>query len=326
MSPVFSPNPSFPRKRESMVEENMDSRFRGNDGQLTLYQYWLAVLVLAVALSAASAHAQLSSNAEPGVSNHVLASRAPVTTLGTALLKPPPSQSAAQQRDLFPLWMSPLFSAVVPGAGQLRMGESRFAAYMAVEAYGWINYARHRADARRDRDGYRALAADVARALFTTNPLLGDFDYYESMEKFVDSGVFDASEDPGLQPEPNDTTFNGSLWRRARETFWDDPNVVPAPSSPQYERSITYYQERAVTSEFRWSWRNARLIHDQYKRTIAGSNDGFRRSVQDLGVIIGNHVLSMVDAFAAVRLRASGSGTTRSYSVMATIPARVPQP
>ena len=235
-------------------------------------------------------------------------------------------QRAAMGADFLPVWMTPLFSAVIPGAGQLRMGENRFAAYMAVEAYGWIRFARHRADARREREGYRTIAADVARSLFSTELPIGDFDYYERMEKFIESGVYDASDDVDIQPELDESTFNGSIWRRARDTFWDDASVAPLPGSIPYQRALEYYEERAVKPDFRWSWRNAQLEHDLYKRTISGSNDAFRRSVKDVSVILGNHVLSMVDAFVSLRLRSSGAAGDRTYSVVATIPTRLPDP
>jgi hypothetical protein len=194
---------------------------------------------------------------------------------------------------------------------------------MAVESFGWIRYSRHRADGRRSREGYLALAADVARSVFVENPPLGNFEYYERMEEFIESGVFDMSDDPDLQPDMDESTYNGSLWRRARETFWDDPSVQPPTSSSAYIRSIQYYRDRAVTAEYRWSWRNSQLEQDLYRRTIAGSNRAFRRSVADLGVIIGNHVLSMVDAFVALRLRGAvgeGDGGFSVYSLSGRIP------
>jgi hypothetical protein len=81
-----------------------------------------------------------------------------------------------------------------------------------------------------------------------------------------------------------------------------------------------------VTQEFRWSWRNAQLEHDLFGRTIAGSNDDFRRSVTDFGVILGNHVLSMVDDFVALRLRAVVDPGKAGYAITASIPVRSPAP
>jgi hypothetical protein len=220
-------------------------------------------------------------------------------------------------------------SAIVPGAGQLVLGQERFAGYMAVESYGWIRYLRHRADGRRSRESYRTLAAQVARSVFVEDPPLGAFEYYERMEQFIESGVFDMSDDPDLQPDMDESTYNGSLWRRARETFWDDPGMQPAPTSNAYIRSVQYYRDRAVTDEYRWSWRNSQLEQDLYRRTIAGSNRAFRSSIADLGVIIGNHVLSMVDAFVALRLRGAvgeGDGGGSVYWISGRIPLPIRAP
>jgi hypothetical protein len=228
--------------------------------------------------------------------------------------------------DFLPEWVAPIFSALVPGGGQLRLGQDRFAVYAAVEAYGWVRYLRHRADGRRARDGYRALAAEVARSLFTPNGRPGSFEYYESMEKYLESGVFDMSDEADLQPEQDVSTFNGFLWRRARETFWEDPEVSPPPDSRAYEQAIAYYQERAVTDEFRWSWRDAQLEYDLFRRTIAGSNQSYRQAVQDLGVILANHVLSTVDAFVTLRLHARPGAAAPGYGFSASIPLRKPGP
>jgi hypothetical protein len=226
-----------------------------------------------------------------------------------------PQQQAGEAAGV-PQWLTPIVSALLPGAGQLALGQERFAGYLAVEAYGWIRFLRHSSDGRRTRSGYRRLAADVARSLFGGPLPVGDFDYYERMEQYVESGIYDISDEDGLQPEVDETSYNGALWRQARETFWEDPNVPPPANSQAYLRAIDYYRGRAVTADFRWSWRNAQLEQDLFRRTISGSNEAFRRSVSDLGVILGNHVLSMVDAFVTVRLRqaaASRAGGEEGY-------------
>jgi hypothetical protein len=224
----------------------------------------------------------------------------------------PPVLSAATQQPpglgAFPSWLTPIVSAVVPGAGQLALGQDRFAGYLAIESYGWIRFLRHNADGRRGRSAYRRLAEDVARSVFGGPLPVGNFDYYERMEQYVESGIFDISDEDGLQPEVDELSYNGALWRQARETFWDDPDVPPPINSAAYVRAIEYYRGRAVAADFRWSWRNAQLEQDLFRRAIAGSNEAFRRSVSDLGVILGNHLLSMVDAFVTIRLRQVGRG------------------
>ena len=87
--------------------------------------------------------------------------------------------------------------------------------------------------------------------------------------------------------------------------------------------------QRAVTPAFLWSWQDAQLEQDVFRRTIARSNDAYRRAAQDLAVVIANHVLSTVDAYVTVRLRGRNvlSGAARSsvsprdsYSILVALP------
>ena len=203
-------------------------------------------------------------------------------------------------------WWAPLASAVVPGAGQAALRQDRALAYLAVETYGWLRYASDIREARRERAGYRNLAARVARANLSEARPPGDFEYYERMEHYVESGVFDASADEGVQPETDTESYNGFIWLRARTTFWEDPTAPPPPESDAYLAAMEYYAGRAITPEFRWSWRNAQLEQDVFRQTIARSNEAFRRSIQDLGVLIANHALSTVDAYVTIRIRSAG--------------------
>jgi hypothetical protein len=202
-------------------------------------------------------------------------------------------------------WWAPLASAAVPGTGQLALRQERFAAYMAVEAYAWLRFRTDIREAHRQRNAYRALAANVARAFYSDDLPVGSFEYYERMEYFVESGVYNHASDESLQPETDIATYNGFIWLRARTTFWADPELPPDPESAAYQRALLFYSERAVRPEFRWSWRHAQLEQDLFRRTIALSNDAFRRSIEDLGIIIANHVLSTVDAYVTIRLRSA---------------------
>lgn len=201
-------------------------------------------------------------------------------------------------------WWIPVTSAIVPGAGQLLLRQDRALAYMVVEAFIVGRYVRNRQEADRQRASYRELARTAARSLFATGPLPdGDFDYYELMEKYVESGVYDLVPGGDVDPEDDATTFNGSVWRLARETFWTDANQPPAPTSSAYLRALDFYMRRAIRPDFRWSWRNARLEQDVYVRTIDASNQAFRNSIADLGALLANHALSTVDAYVTLRLR-----------------------
>jgi hypothetical protein len=217
-----------------------------------------------------------------------------------------------------PPWWTPLASAVVPGAGQAKLGQDRFVGYLAVETYALLQYFTDRREAQRKREEYRDLARRVARAFFSEERPVGNFDYYERMTHFVESGVYDLDPGGDIQPETDTSTYNGSQWRLARQTFWTNPDLPPDPASAEYISALNFYRARAVAPEFRWSWRNAQLQQDIFRRTIGLSNDANRRAIADLGVVLANHALSMVDAYISVRLRRSRDGSQVGLS--ATIP------
>lgn len=213
-----------------------------------------------------------------------------------------------------------LASAVVPGGGQALLRQDRVVAYLAVEAYSWARYFADAREGRRARASYRNLASEVARRPFANVRPDGDFDYYERMEKFVESGAFDAVAGGELDPEPDTSTANGAIWLLARETYWPDPLAPPPMDSREYERAESFYRDRAVRPEYRWSWRNARLEYAEFRRTIRRSNNAYRTSLQDLGIVIANHALSTVDAFITVRLRRTVVSGAERYDLSASIP------
>lgn len=193
---------------------------------------------------------------------------------------------SAELRDF-----APIASAILPGAGQLILDEDRFVAYAAVEVAMWLKRRNDRADQSRQEAEFRALARDVARAHFSPNPPDADWEYYEEMRKFLESGEYSLV-DGKLVPETNRATFNGFIWQTAVEH-----NADTASALAEYER-------RAVKPDFRWSWRNAQLEWDIFKRKTDQRNSAAGRVASDLVVIGANHVLSMVDAFRSVRLKA----------------------
>lgn len=213
-------------------------------------------------------------------------------------------------------------SLIVPGLGQALLRQQRFAPYAAAEAFFLTRYVQHSREARRERDRYRTLAASVARAPFGSVNGHGTFEYYESMEHFVESGAFDAILGGELDPEPDTTTFNGRMWLLARKTFWRDVAVSPARDSREWRLAETFYISRAVKPELRWSWRDAQLQYDEFRRTIRRSNEAYRDALASLSVIIANHALSGVDALVSVRLRARTTGDGRGLMIRGEIPIR----
>jgi hypothetical protein len=212
-----------------------------------------------------------------------------------------------------------LASAIVPGAGQAILKQDRVVAYLAIEAYSWVRYVADAREGQQARSTYRNLASEVARRPFSATRPLGDFDYYERMEKFVESGAFDAIPGGDLDPEPDTTTANGAIWLLARQTYWSNPSVPPPRTSDEYMFAEKFYRERAVGPDYRWSWSNARLEYAEFRRTIRRSNNAYRNSLEDLGLVIANHALSTVDGFITVRLRRR-VGDTRRYDVIGSMP------
>jgi hypothetical protein len=213
-----------------------------------------------------------------------------------------------------------LASTIVPGTGQAWLGQDRFVAYLAVEAYAWARYIADAREGRQARSSYRNLASEVARRPFSATRPIGDFDYYERMEKFVESGAFDAIAGGDLDPDPDTTTANGAIWLLARQTFWSNPSVAPPRDSTEYKFAEEFYRERAVGPDYRWSWTNAQLEYAEFRRTIHRSNNAYRNSLEDLGLVIANHALSTVDAFITVRLRRQVNADGKRFELTGSLP------
>lgn len=205
-----------------------------------------------------------------------------------------------------PGWIPPLSSAIIPGSGQLLMGQERGAVYLAVEVFLVTRFFTSQSDGRRAANRYRDMALEVARRPF--NPVIRDtvFEYFEQMEKFIESGPFDTDPGEGLAPPTDERMYNGSIWRLARETFFTNPDSLPDPGSLEYQQALAFYRRRAIGENFRWSWRNAGLEQDLYRQSIQLSDESFRQASQYLGLLLANHLLSAIDAFVTVRLSRYG--------------------
>lgn len=251
-------------------------------------------------------------------------------TLARATLSPLASSGGSAGSDgshwtidgKLPIWTAPIASAIVPGSGQAMLHQQRLLAYLAVEGFVWLQYFKDVHDWRQERAAYRNLAAQVARSPFTPNPAVGGWDYYERMEHYLESGVYSLNgSTTNVQPESDENTYNGAMWALARSNFWPDPTTAPPTDSPEYQHALLFYESRAVTSDYRWSWRNAQLEQDLYRRRINKANDAVRRATSDLGIVLANHVLSAVDAFATLQLHAE-----RGPAGEARLEWRVPTP
>lgn len=215
---------------------------------------------------------------------------------------------------------APVASLVLPGAGQALLHQDRFIAYLALEAWAVLEFANQRTEARRQRNRYQALAREVARSLYGPTHPVGTWEYYENMEKYLESGVFDRLPGGEVDPDINPDTYNGAMWLLARTTYWSDPSIPPLLSSAEYRRAINFYLDRAVRPEYRWSWRNAQLEQDIYIRTIRRSNTSFREARAALGVALANHLLAAVDAVVTLRVEGLEGGNGRGFAVRGSLP------
>ncbi len=203
-------------------------------------------------------------------------------------------------------WVRPLASLLVPGTGQMLAEHDRGAVYLVAEAFLVTRYFALSAEGRRERNQYRNLALVVARGAYSPAIVDTNFEYYEQMGKFVESGPFTTDPTGGISPPTDPLTYNGFIWQLARQTYFSNPDSTPAATSEEYQHAIAFYSRRAIGPDFRWSWRNAGIEQDLYRQTIANSDQAFRRASEQLGLLLANHLLSAVDAFVSNRLAAHG--------------------
>jgi len=217
------------------------------------------------------------------------------------------------------VWVRPLASLLVPGTGQLMAGVDRGVVYLGLEVFLIAGAINTREQARDAELRYRDLAWDVARSSFSGSRRDTVFEYYETMQGFVESGAFDLDPGPGFAPETAIGTYNGSVWLLARRTFFANPDSTPDPSSEAYQRALGFYRAHAVGPDFRWSWRNAGLEHELFRQAIAESDDAYRASTLYLGVLIANHLVAALDALVSERLAQSAR---RPVSIQTVITPR----
>jgi hypothetical protein len=278
-----------------------------------------ALIVCCAALAPASAMAQLA----PAPAGAAAPTWPPPAALRADSARPADHKIhigpiAIPRRDSS--WWVPLASAVVPGTGQALLGQHRFVAYLAVETFAFLGYLDQRAEQWRETARYEALANSVARSLYPGNLPAGSWAYYEAMEHYIESGVFNLVPGGTFTPEVDATTYNGATWLLARQTYWSDPNVEPDPSSAAYHQALAFYIARAVQPQYRWSWRNAQLEQDVYVQTIEQRNQAARNARMQLGILIANHLLSMVDSYVTLRVHGGLGAADSPTALSMTIP------
>lgn len=188
--------------------------------------------------------------------------------------------------------LAPVASAILPGAGQYLQKQDRWVAYLAVEGLGWWKLVHDRNERSRQEAEFKTLARTVARARFSAEGPDGDWRYYEMMRDFKESGAYSRSE-THLEPETNDSTFNGYTWRVIAATTDTITNKAGA---------LALYAQRAYKDDMLWSWQNASLQLDLFTRSTERRNDADAAAKADIAVLMLNHLISMVDAYSVFRL------------------------
>lgn len=257
----------------------------------------LVLVLLVLSLNAAGVHAQ-----------RVAPAAVKSTHFGDSIAAPARAPIAGPRVSSATLRYAPIASAIVPGAGQFMFRHDRFVAYAAVEVLSWWKYIKDSQEQNRQEAFFKELARGAARSHFSTSLPDGGWSYYELMRDWKESGRYSQTDNGPVVPETNDSTFNGTRWRLAQATHINDP----AGALAEYERL-------AIKPEFRWSWTNAGIQYDIFKRTTENRNDAAHAAVTDLSVIAANHVLSMVDAFVTFRLQVQ-TGANGRTRVGASVP------
>lgn len=225
------------------------------------------------------------------------------------------SDSAAAVRR-WRFWVRPAASFLIPGSGQILAHQDRAAIYLGAEAYGLTRFIQLTLSSHRDATRFRDLAFQVARGAFS--PVRRDtvFEYFETMQRYTESGQFDRDPGPAFAPEADTTTYNGSVWMTARRTYWRDPNAPPDPQSLEYARAVQFYDAHAVGPGFLWSWRNSEQQLSVFRETIRKSDSEFRKAQDQLGILLANHLVSAVDALISSRLSSAAHRPTALRTIV----------
>jgi hypothetical protein len=222
--------------------------------------------------------------------------------------------TAAAARSRF--WVRPVASLLVPGAGQILADQDRAAIYVGTEVYALTRFIQLDIAAHRDAARFRDLALQVARSAFAPARRDTGFEYFKTMQRFMESGQFDRDPGSAFAPEIDTATYNGSVWLTARRTYWREPNAAQDPKSPEYARAVQFYHAHAVGPGYLWSWRNSEQQLSVFRETIRTSDNAFRKAQDQLGILLANHLVSFVDALVSSRLSSAAHRPTNLRTVL----------
>ncbi len=192
-------------------------------------------------------------------------------------------------------------SLLLPGWGQKVDDRGHWWVYAAAEAIAWGGGTHQRREGSRFRQAYRDLAWTDARLPVWEGPRRdGAWGYYERMAAWPASGRFDLSpEGEPLQPETDEGTYNGMVWRLARDLHLPSGTGPVDPADPSYGRALAYYRDRAVPPELRWDWEGAEESRARFRALIGRSDEAFRNATTFVGVALVNRFISGVEMWVS---------------------------
>lgn len=192
-------------------------------------------------------------------------------------------------------------SLVLPGWGQYAAGRRHWWVYTGLDAVAWGAVAHQRREGSRFRRSYRDLAWEAARTRVWDGPRIdGPWGYYERMGTWGASGRFDRTPEQGeFRPETDEGTFNGMIWRLAREIHLPSSSGEGDPGSPGYRRALEYYRDRAIPPELEWDWEDDEAALSRFRGLIRDSDRAFRTGTTFLGVALVNRFISGAEMWVA---------------------------
>ena len=192
-------------------------------------------------------------------------------------------------------------SLTVPGWGQRVADRGYWWIYSGVDALAWGGVVHQRREGARHRTAYRDLAWEVARSpVWGGSRRDGPWSYYEQMGRWPASGRFDRRpEAEALHPETDEDTFNGMVWRLARDLHlpadpgeWEDGN-------PAYQQALAYYRGRAIPPDLEWDWQGQDDSRSRFRNLIRVSDEAFRAGTTFVGVALVNRFISGAEVWIA---------------------------
>jgi hypothetical protein len=192
-------------------------------------------------------------------------------------------------------------SLILPGWGQRTADRGYWWLYTGVDALAWGGVAYHQREGVRRRTAYRDLAWEVARTPVWGGPRRdGPWSYYEQMTRWAASGRFDLRPDAEtLHPETDEETFNGMIWRLARDLHLPADADDVSAGDPAYEQALTYYRSRAVPPELQWDWQGQEESRSRFQNLIRASDQAFRAGTTFVGIALVNRFISGAEVWIA---------------------------